>query len=256
VSDVGPPPPPPPSLTPPPGYAAYQPNLSAAVPLRRVRGLGTAIVVLLGIYSLAAILQAATIPRSVDAARDLLADRIDDDKFTEDLTPFTLSSFLTSAATLAIVVLTIIWLFRVAANHRSIGRQLSWAPGWAIGGWFLPPFILYVIPMLMLRESWKAADPSVPPTDQRWRQSAVNPVVYVWWVLYGLVPIVFLVSGLTFQRSTFGGNERDIADAIEDQQGFMIAQVLSGVAAAVAFALLVRWLTMRHSRLTGESGGR
>ena len=65
-------------------------------------------------------------------------------------------------ASIALVVLSIIWLYRVPPNHRALGRALTWAPGWAIGGWFLPP-LLYVIPLLVLREAWKAADPAVPP---------------------------------------------------------------------------------------------
>ena len=99
------------------------------------------------------------------------------------------------AATIAIVVLSIIWLYRVVSNHRAIGRDTRWGPGWAIGGWFVPPIVVYAVPMLVLRESWQAADPAVPPGDDRWRRNPVNPLVYVWWVLYGLVPIIFLVAG-------------------------------------------------------------
>lgn len=246
-------PPPPPGPAPPPGYAGYQPSLSAAVPLRRVGGLGKALLVLLAISAVGFIIQAITVPTAVDSARELLADEIDRDQFNEDLAAFSLSGILTGATFIAIAVLTMIWLFRIAANHRSLGRQLTWAPGWAIGGWFLPPLVLYIIPMLMLSESWKAADAAVPPGDERWRQNSVSPLVYVWWVLYGLVPIIFIATGLTFQSSTISSNEVDVADAIEDQQGFMIAQSLSGVASAIAFALLVRALTARHAQLTGES---
>jgi Domain of unknown function (DUF4328) len=254
VSDTGSSlPPPPPSATPPPGY---EPTLSAAVPLRRVGGLGKAMLILLGISALGFAGQAAVTPQATDTARDYLADRIDRDQFTEDLAPYTLVNLLTGAVFIALVVLTMIWLFRIAANHRAIGRRLTWAPGWAIGGWFLPPIVLYVIPMLMLRESWQASDPDVPAGDDRWRRSPVSPIVYVWWVLYGLVPIVFLVTGLTVQTSAYSGNENDLAEWIDDQEGWLIAQGLVGVAQAVAFFLLVRGLTARHVRLTGESAGR
>ena len=257
MSDAGSPlPPPPPSASPPPGYVGYEPSLSAAVPLRRVGGLGKAILILLGVAAIGFIIQAISIPSSVDKAQEYIAGSIDDSQFTEDLAAYTLSSLLTGLATIAIVVLTMIWLYRVAANHRAIGRQLKWAPGWAIGGWFLPPVVLYVIPMLMLSESWKAADPDVPPGDERWRQNSVSPLVYVWWVLYGLVPIIFLVGGLTFDSSSFGGDEQELAEFLEDQEGFLIAQSLVGVLQAVAFGLLVRALTTRHARLTGESARR
>ena len=257
MSDAGSPlPPPPPSATPPPGYLGYEPSLSAAVPLRRVGGLGKAILILLGVAVVGYIIQAISIPSAVDSAQKLLAGEISENEFDDDLAPFGLAGLLTGAAFIALIVLTMIWLYRIAANHRAIGRQLSWAPGWAIGGWFLPPLILYIIPMLMLSESWKAADPEVPPGDDRWRQNSVSPLVYLWWVLYGLVPILFIVQGVTFDTASFSQDAQDVADAIEDQQGFMIGQSLSGVASAIAFGLLVRALTARHARLTGESARR
>jgi hypothetical protein len=258
VSDTGSalPPPPPSAPPPPPGYVGYEPNLSAAVPLRRVNGLGKAMFILLIISAVAFAGQAAVTPRAADTARDYLADRIDNQKFREDLAPYTLVNLLTGAAFIAIVVLTFIWLYRVVANHRTIGRQVRWGPGWAIGGWFLPPIVLYVIPMLVFRESWRASDPDSPPGDERWRTSPVSPLVYVWWVLYGLVPIIFLISGLTVQTSAMRGNETDLANWIEDQKGWLIAQGLAGVVQAVAYLLLVRELTSRHVRLTGESARR
>jgi hypothetical protein len=226
------------------------------VPLRRVGGLTKAILILLGVSVVGSLLQAATTPAAVDSARDLVAGAIDEDQFNEDLAPFSLAALLTGAAFIALVVLTMIWLFRVIANHRSLDRRTSWAPGWAIGGWFLPPFVLYVIPMLVLGESWKASDPSVPPGDQRWRQNSISPLVFVWWVLYGLVPILFIVQGTTFDSANFSQDATDVAESIEDQQGFMIGNNLASVAAAVAFFLLVRALTARHVRLTGESARR
>jgi hypothetical protein len=257
VSDAGPPPPPPPpGLTPPPGYAGYQPSLAATVPLKRVGGLGKAIMILLAVSAVGAVLQAATTPTAVDAARDLIVGAIDEDQFNEDLAPFSLAALLTGAAFIAIVVLTMIWLYRIIANHRTLERRLTWAPGWAIGGWFLPPFVLYVIPLLVFIESWKAADPTVPPGDQRWKQSSISPLVWIWWVVYGLVPIIFIIQGTTFDTANFSQDATDVAEAIEDQQGFMIANNLSTVVSAIAFFLLVRALTARHARLTGESAQR
>ena len=56
-----------------------------------------------------------------------------------------------------------IWMFKMAKNVRALGRQgLRYAPGWAIGGWFVPPCVLYVVPWLMFRELWKASDPEPP----------------------------------------------------------------------------------------------
>ncbi len=259
VSDAGftPPPPPPPNLTPPPGYAGYAPTLGSAVPLRRLGGLRTAILVLLAVYAVAAAIAIAVLPAMVDAADQFLASGrtdADEDRFLEQLGPFVITSLLTGLATLAIFVLSIIWLHRIVSNHRSVGRNTSWSPGWAIGSWFVPPLIVYAVPMLVLRESWKASDPAVSPGDDGWRTSAVNPVVYVWWALYGLAPIVFLVAGVTIQAGTFGSQDtEDLADFLGDRMGFSIAQSVIGIAAAIAWALLVRGLSARHTLLTGEA---
>ncbi len=255
VSDAGspPPPPPPPNLTPPPGYEGYTPNLSEALPLRRVGGLRTAILVLLGVYVLGAVVSLAATPAVTDAADEYLDGVIDEDEFLERLAVNGIAGLLTVGATLAILVLSIIWLYRIVANHRAIGRRGSWAPGWAIGGWFVPPLVVYAIPMLVLRESWKASDPTVPTGDERWRQSPVHPVVYVWWVLYGLAPIVFIAAGVTFQTGNLSQDSEDLADSLRDSAALTVAQGLVGVAAAVAWALLIRGLTARHTELTGEA---
>ena len=77
VSDAGstPPPPPPPNLTPPPGYAAYEPTLAGAVTLKRIQGLRTAILILLGVYAIGALVAVAATPAAVDAARGVPRQR-------------------------------------------------------------------------------------------------------------------------------------------------------------------------------------
>jgi hypothetical protein len=258
VSDAGstPPPPPPPNLTPPPGYAAYEPTLAGAVSLRRVQGLRTAIVILLGVYAIGALVALFATPVAVDAARkylDSARTSSDEDDFLGSVAVTGISGFLTVAATIAIVVLSMIWLYRIVGNHRAIGRRTSWSTGWAIGGWFVPPLIVYAVPMLVLRESWKASDAAVPPGDDRWRQNPVNPIVYVWWVLYGLAPIVFIAAGVTFETSGFGQDPDDLADSLIEGQALTMAQSIVGVLSAIAWALLVRGLTARHVALTGET---
>ena len=248
-----PPPPPPPDLAPPPGYAAYQPTPSAAVALKRVGGLRTAILILLVVFAIGTVIQIVGIPGVVDSAKDLQAGAISDDEFLDDLAAYNLSGGLTLASQIALVVLTMIWLFRIAKNHQALGRRLTWGPGWAIGGWFLPP-ILYVIPFLMLRESWKASD--VPPGDERWKSSSDTPLLWVWGVLYILVPVVFIVVGLRQQFGAMTSDAEDLADFFDDRLGLLVAQSVASILAAVAWALLVRALSDRHIRLTGEASNR
>lgn len=250
-----PPPPPPPDLAPPPGYAAYTPSLASAVPLKRVKSISTAIVILLAVYVVGAVIAMIGAPGVVDSAKDFLANEISEDDFTTDVGVYGLMSGLSGAAQIAIVVLSIIWTYRLAKNHRTIGRQTTWGPGMAIGGWFLPPF-LYVIPTLVLREAWKASDPSVPPGDERWKQSKDNPILWVWFLVYGVGTLVVSSINASVQFQQFGGDAEDMADAYADSLGVMIALNVIGIVSAGLWALVVRQWSARHAALTGEDQAR
>jgi len=162
------------------------------------------------------------------------------------------AGLLLLASQIALIVVTMIWLFRIAKNHQALGRRLTWAPGWAIGGWFLPP-IVYVIPTLMLRESWKAADPDVPAGDERWKSSSDSPLLWIWAALYVVIPLLFIVLGLRQQFGMMSTEARDVAESIDDHRSLLVAQSIVVVLAAVAWGLFVRALTTRHAALTGEA---
>lgn len=252
MSNVGPPPPPPPNLDPPPGYAGYQPNPSAAIPLKRVNGLRTALLVLLAAFAASSVINLVLTPSQVDSARDFLDGRIDEDTFTEEQLTNGFAQFLVAGTTLAIVVLTVIWLFRIAANHRALGRRVTWAPGWAIGGWLLPPQ-LYIIPLLMLREHWKASDPDVAPGDDRWRNNGESPLIWAWFLFYSLIPAALLIAGASVNFQSFSQDVEDLAETLVDGETLTIVSGIVGIVAAGAWALVVRDVTDRHTRLTGEA---
>lgn len=229
------------------GYTATP---MSSVPLQRIGKLATATVALTAV---SAVVSLTTIWASRAAKGDaeaLLADTITTDEFVEQAAPYLLMSTVQGVATLATAVLTVIWMFRIARNHRTLHRATTWGPGWAIAGWILPP-LLFVIPFLMFREMWKASDPDVPVGGD-WQSRPVSPVVPVWFVLYSLIPVALLV----FQAGTglnFSASERDLAQQIvDDQQATVIGGVVA-VAGAAAFIVLVRGLTARHRRLTGEA---
>lgn len=225
-----------------------------AVPLRRVGGLATATWILALIVGAAALLGGVLASGAQSDAEDYLAGRLTEDEFVEAYAPAALLGLVQVAAMLALVVLTMIWMHRLASNHRLLQRVGTWSPGWAIGGWFLPPLVLYIIPFLMFRELWKASDPEVPVGDERWRTSSVSPIVPIWWVLYGLAPLVLLiVQG----ADSFGGlnttDTESLAETLDDQATLSLLTGAVTAAAAIAYLLLVRGLTSRHRRLTGEA---
>ena len=185
-----------------------------------------------------------------DAAEEFLRTG-DEDAFEDDLAVNGLTSLLAGAASIAVIVLSIIWLYRIAANHRALARQLTWAPGWAIAGWILPP-LLFIIPLLMIRESWKASAPDVPPGSQEWKQKGDSPLVWVWFLLYSIVPIVLAILGAA-QFWNVSRDTEDLAEYFDEQVPLIVAQGVVTVLAAIAWALVVREITRRHSQLTGET---
>ncbi|NNE11058.1 MAG: DUF4328 domain-containing protein, partial [Ilumatobacter sp.] len=219
--------------------------------LQRIGSLTTTATVLVVLGALAALLSIWASVAAEDPARELLAGDIDADTFIERTAPYLLMSVVQGVLTLTGAVVVIIWMYRIAKNHRTLHRGGTWGPGWAIGGWFLPP-LLYVIPTLMLRELWKASDPDVPVGGD-WRSVRVSPLIPLWFVLYSIVPIVLLVAQSSTGLSSFGASEEDLAEQIIDGRTMTFVASLLTVAAAVVFLAIVRGLSRRHQALTGES---
>lgn len=225
----------------------------ATVPLKRVAGTARAAMILVGLAGLVAVV-AVPVGRSVVGdAESFLAGDIDNDEFVDAIAPYVLLSFVQGIAVLASAVLVIIWMYRIASNHRTLHREGTWGPGWAIGGWFLPP-LLYIIPFLMFRELWKAADDTVPIGGD-WKSTRVSPLVTAWFVVYSLVPLVLLAFQTSDLLTGFGASERDLAEQIVDGQTSDLLGALITAVGAVAFVMMARQLTARHQRLTGETLG-
>ncbi|MEO6123705.1 MAG: DUF4328 domain-containing protein [Ilumatobacteraceae bacterium] len=244
------PPPPPGNFTPPPGYVSYGGNNNGAFGnFRPVGGLGKAIRVLL-IILIPILAIAAFLLTSVKSKADDYVNGSGSLSAYEDaLGPYGLLSLLSGVLTLSLFVLTILWMFRMAKNQIAMNRNGTWGPAWAIAGWFLPPCILYVIPYLMMRDLWKASDPNSGPD---WKKNPIGPIVHIWWVLWGLVPIAFI--GVTVGNFKFNANADNAETAKDIVDGFTVTIASSVVqfGAAIAFLLLVTQLTARHKQTTNE----
>lgn len=262
-----PPPPPGAPIPPPPGPTGY-PAPPPAHPeqgfvgqyhhgFERIGGNARSITILLGIY---AALQILGIPVQFavrSKARDYLAGTISADTFKEAINPLNALNALQSGATIAIAIITMIWMRRMIRNHRLLGRPYStWGPGWAIGGWFLPPGAVYAIPWLIFKELWRGSDPANVPNDPSWKQRPVAPIVHVWWICYGFLPLVSGVVGAGFTFSSLNGladesNTQRLAEIHTDL--FAVQLITSAVmlVAVVVYGKLVRDLTRRQQALTG-----
>lgn len=240
-------------MTPPPGYVAYgnAPTLSA---LRRVGGLSVAVIILTAIVAISTVVSTIlTASASQDAEAFLLGGMSEDD-FNEAIRPYTAVQLIVGLATLATFVVTAIWMYRLATNVRAFRRDTTWSPLFAVFGWMLPP-IVFVIPFLMLRELWKASDATDPDDPESWRSSPDTPLVWAWFLLYGIVPFVlflFSIGSLVGSGLSASGSAESLAESLDDFGAVQFLTSAVSVAAAVAWILLVKGLTARHKQLTSE----
>ena len=205
-----------------------------------------------GVASLASALLSANL---AGKAQDYLDGRISEDEFLDANAIAPLGQLLSAGPLIAAGVFGVIWMYRIATNSRAMGRTTTFAPVFAILGWFLPPF-LFILPLLILRELWKASDPNTPPGSEGWRASGENPLLYVWFVVYGLIPAILTAVSLgsVFDSALNLDTDTDsIAEVTASTSG---TQLLVGgafsVISAVVWILIVKQLTARHTELTGE----
>ena len=212
--------------------------------------MGKAAIILCATAALAGLASALTTRSLVGDAEAYLAGTTDDQAFIESILPYFLVTMIQMVLLIAATVVVMIWMFRIAANHRTLHRGGTWGPGWAIGGWFLPP-MLFVIPFLMFRQLWKSSDPATP-IGSEWRSNRVSPIVPVWFVLYSLFPLAILINQGTSTLSGLGNQEQAMAETIIDGGTITLISALVSIAGAIAFGTMARGLTSRHQQLTGE----
>jgi uncharacterized protein DUF4328 len=149
---------------------------------------------------------------------------------------------------IALVVCVMVWMWRAARNLRVAGRvDATWAPGWAVGGWFCPPCI-FVIPWLMLQELWKGSAPS--PEGRTWRENRGLPLIPLWWLLYGIGGV--LVASVQFGGRGASTDLDDLAEFYDSAALWTVVSTAITIAAGICFIVIVRRLTARQRALTGE----
>ena len=206
-------------MAPPPGYVAYGNSPTPFAALRRVGGLSVAVIVLTTIVAAGTIAVDILTAAVASDAKAYLAGELSEDDFRDAIGPSNTVQLVVGLATIATFIVTIIWMYRIATNVRAFQRQTTWSPLFAIFGWLLPPFVLYVIPFLMLRELWKASDGTNPNDLESWRSNKDTPLVWAWFVLYGIAPIVLLgfsVGSFLDGGLSSSGSLESLAKSLDD----------------------------------------
>lgn len=253
------PPPPPPGLTAPPGYTAFRNAPTPVGQLRLVSGLAKWAMAATAAAGIVGVVSTVLVIPVLDKASDFLDGTISEDEFNDAYVPSQLVSTLGTVFALAAGVFTILWMYRIATNLRVLSRATTFAPVFAILGWLLPPF-LFVLPLLVLRELWKASASGPGAGGESWRAGSVNPLLYVWFVVYGIVPAVLqgFIAYSTISSLFDGGfsasdGTRVTAEALDASGQFSVVMGVVTALAAVVWILFVKQLTARHVELTGET---
>jgi hypothetical protein len=234
------------------GYPSAGYGYSApAQQTKPLKGMSTALVILLAVAALASVIAAfalfnrASVVDGVNFSNPSFSD-IRDISDADDQVGGAISFFF-----LALVVtgiMWVIWQFRHAKNANALRGSTGLGAGWAIGGWFVPLGNL-VLPQLQLLQSSKASDPDLPQGQPASTGTAPSAVL-LWWALYDLAVVVLGVANAT-QPSR----------AIDDPDKFVSAERIFGVgmlcyvAAAIVAIVMVRAVTERQTRAIAALGG-
>ncbi|HKR98381.1 MAG TPA: DUF4328 domain-containing protein [Candidatus Dormibacteraeota bacterium] len=108
-----------------------------------------------------------------------------------------LSAVIDIAAFVLTGIAFLFWLHRVAVNNAVLGALPGrFTPRSAVGMWFIP-LVDLVMPLLVVREAWRAADPMrLHSTFEERRRVRVPWFVSVWWMVFLAASFVTYAAGL------------------------------------------------------------
>jgi hypothetical protein len=177
------------------------------------------------------------------------------------------AGLLLTVVVLAVAVLMICWLYRIAANaellydHSGGTLRWPWTKGWAIGAWFLPLLSLWVPVQLLVnahRLVWRTRTvggpplPSGDPADGGGARG-IGLLVSCWWTAWlanlvaGGVAVVFAAD----QRYDLEPSVNNQVQAWHDLRSLCVA-VIVGVALQIVAALLLAAIVARVSHGQAE----
>lgn len=126
------------------------------------------------------------------------------------------------------------WMHRCFRNLPALGATgLSWSPGWAAGGWFIP-LANFVIPYLVTRELWINAGGEPVPA---WS------LLPAWWATWVGAYLLQVTAGWVGRVSRVGG---DALDILSD-----LGLLLAGVLLIAIVQGITRRQRARHAQLAG-----
>ncbi len=162
---------------------------------------------------------------------------------------------LGGAAGIALIVVQIIWTFRMSKNLAVLAHPgQSFSPGATIAINILGSCTLGILPYFMWRELWKGSDPAAQRGDVSWKHGPVDAILHIWIALTLVTVAVSLTLGIGNVLFQFRTRSNDVlARQLADRFGFVVAIGLLSIASTAVFLVFVRKLSARHMQATGEA---
>ncbi len=199
-----------------------------------VRGLGTAVSILICCVALGEALVAASDWYTYRVVKDYVEGSVKDpDRLARaDLIADSARNGFWLAL-LAAGVVFIVWLWRVRSNAELFcaGRHRR-GRGWVIGGWFCP-VVTFWFPKQIVDDVIAASDPRTPPRVPDLRGIRGNGLVLAWWLTW-VVGLVFFLPG----DADTASDVPDVGDQVTGASLSTISAVLYAVCAVLAIRVI------------------
>jgi hypothetical protein len=237
------------------GWSPVGPYATSSMPMppmRSLKGLSVALLVLFILAGLIEIAAAGARFNRADAVANVADSGFSFDAVAELSDADDTVVGLSGAHVLLVIslgIVFIIWQFRHAKNAETLGVRGGLGPGWAIGGWFVP-LANAVLPTVQIFQSSKGSDTS---SRLQGRQPRGAGIVIAWGILLVLGSGLLGVGGALAPQDedvTLGTFGQDLEDQETSDRTAGLGHVVL-VSAAVAATVMVRTLTKKQTAAYG-----
>jgi len=151
---------------------------------------------------------------------------------------------LTAQITLFVVTALafVLWTYAARSNLRALGaRRLDYTTAWSVAGWWVPGLNV-VRPYQVLREIWKASDPTT--TDRfAWKQARTPALLILWWVSFvGFVALDVATALMTLSAGV------ELPKFQYARAASVLADTGAAVSASLAYFVVTKITDAQHEK--------
>jgi hypothetical protein len=215
-----------------------------------VSGLSTALIIVLAIVALISLGGAAAFFNRVNVIDDFLNDTasITDVEDADNAAGATAALAIFSG--IAVVVLLILWQYRLSKNAEALRGKLGLGPGWAIAGWLIP-VANFFMGFLQLHQAAQASDPDLPPGAAR--ESGRAPGVIALWAIAYVAGSVLFGVGRTIRPADSSFFDENAINDFKTADRLTMISFLAYLVAAVLGIVVVRTVTSRQQKAIAQA---